>query len=316
MAVLVVGSVAYDTIETPFGRAEEALGGAAVYFALAARLFTEVRLVGVVGDDFREEHVRLLAERGVDLAGLERAPGATFRWAGRYGYDLGARETLSTELNVFERFRPAIPPAWRETEVVFLGNIDPVLQADVLGQLPRRRLAVCDTMNYWIRDSRPELERLLELVDVLVVNDDEARQLAGTPHLAAAAARIRALGPRRLVVKKGEHGALLFGGDGTFSAPGLPLETLVDPTGAGDAFAGGFVGHLDGRPNPTEADFRRAVVYGCVLGSFCVESFGVGRLASLTREEVEDRFEQVLRMMHLAAEEGVADDGGVADARD
>jgi sugar/nucleoside kinase (ribokinase family) len=315
VAVLVVGSVAYDTIETPFGRADEALGGAAVYFGLAARLFTDVRLVGVVGEDFREEHVELLRERGIDLAGLERAPGATFRWAGRYGYDLSARETLRTELNVFERFRPSIPAPWRGTDVVFLGNIDPVLQSGVLGQLPERRLAVCDTMNYWIRDSRPELERLLAAVDVLVVNDDEARQLAGTPHLAAAAVRIRAMGPPRLVVKKGEHGALIFGGGGTFSAPGLPLETIVDPTGAGDAFAGGFVGHLAGRPDPAEADYRRAVVYGCVLGSFCVESFGVGRLANLTRDEVDERFEQFLRLMHLPVEAAVggargADDGG------
>jgi sugar/nucleoside kinase (ribokinase family) len=313
VAVLVVGSVAYDTIETPFGRAEETLGGAAVYFALAARLFTRVRLVGVVGDDFGEEHLELLRERGIDLGGLERAPGSTFRWAGRYGYDLGTRETLRTELNVFERFHPAIPAAWRETGIAFLGNIDPVLQARVLEQLPRRRLAVCDTMNYWIRDRRDELERLLADVDVLVVNDDEARQLAGTPNLAAAAARIRALGPRRLVVKKGEHGALLFGEEGAFSAPGLPLEAIVDPTGAGDAFAGGFVGHLAGRPRPDDADWRRAVVYGCVLGSFCVESFGVGRLVDLTRDEVEDRFELFLRLMHVPVAAAVGGDGEADD---
>lgn len=310
MSILVVGSVAYDSVETPFGRSEEALGGSAVYFSLAARLFADVRLVGVVGDDFEDEHVSLLREHGVDTGGLERAPGRTFRWSGRYGYDLNTRETLSTELNVFERFRPRIPEAFRASEVIFLGNIDPQLQLDVLDQVRHARLVACDTMNFWIEGRRSDLERLLARVDVLVINDEEARQLAASPSLWRAASEIRALGPRHVVIKKGEHGALLFGPDGIFSAPGLPLEEIADPTGAGDAFAGGFVGHLAERSIALESDgagsedlrdddYRRAVVYGCVLGSFCVAAFGIDRLTGLTRDEVEERFGVYQRLMRF-----------------
>ena len=306
MSILVVGSVAYDSVETPFGRRDEALGGSAVYFSLAARLFAKVRLVGVVGEDFHERHVGLLRDSGIDLEGLERAPGSTFRWAGKYGFDLNTRETLSTELNVFERFRPAIPERFMDSDVVFLGNIDPVLQQDVLRQVPGVRLVACDSMNFWITQRRQDLERLLGSVHVLIVNDEEARQLSGSPSLWRAAAAIRAFGPRHVVIKKGEHGALLFGPHGIFSAPGLPLEDIADPTGAGDAFAGGFVGYLASRgaagDGPADGHYRRAVIYGCVLGSFCVEAFGVDRLATLTRPQVETRFEQFLQLMRFGDE--------------
>ncbi|HEY7460300.1 MAG TPA: PfkB family carbohydrate kinase [Gemmatimonadota bacterium] len=309
MSILVVGSVAYDSIETPFGRSDEALGGSAVYFSLAASLFAKVRLVGVVGEDFDERHVDLLRERGVDVAGLERADGRTFRWAGRYGYDMNTRETLATELNVFEHFRPEIPAAFRDSEILFLGNIDPRLQLDVLGQVPKARLVAADTMNFWIEGRRPDLERLLGRVNVLVVNDEEARQLSGSPSLWRAAGEVRALGPTHVVIKKGEHGALLFAPDGIFSVPGIPLEEIVDPTGAGDAFAGGFVGYLATRDAPDDGDFRRAVVYGCVLGSFCVGAFGVERLTRLTRGELEDRFLAYQRLMRFTNERAPARHG-------
>ncbi|MFN2432206.1 MAG: PfkB family carbohydrate kinase [Gemmatimonadota bacterium] len=299
MSIVAVGSVAYDSIETPFGTAEDALGGSAVYFALAASLFSDVRLVGVVGDDFAESDVTMLRERGVDLGGLVKADGRTFRWAGRYGFDLNTRETLATHLNVFESFRAEIPERFRDSEAVFLGNIDPRLQLDVLAQVPAARLSTCDTMNYWIERRRPELERVLARVDVLIVNDEEARQLSGTPHLRQAAAAIRALGTEQVVIKKGEHGAVLFGPDGIFAAAGFPLETIVDPTGAGDAFAGGFVGSLAEGGAGAPGGVRRAVVYGCVLGSFCVEAFGVERLRSLTRDEVEQRFDAFLELTQV-----------------
>jgi sugar/nucleoside kinase (ribokinase family) len=304
MSILAVGSLAYDSVETPFGTCDEALGGSAVYFSLAASLFTEVRLVGVVGEDFDESHIALLRERGVDLAGLERVPGRTFRWAGRYGYDLNTRETLNTELNVFEHFRPNIPASFRDSRLVFLGNIDPNLQLDVLRQVPGARLSACDTMNYWIEKRRADLDRLLKRVDILIINDDEARQLSGTPNLRRSASAIRAMGPSYVVIKKGEHGALLFGADDIFFAPALPLEDIVDPTGAGDAFAGGFLGYLASREQLAAGDSRRAVIYGCVLGSFCVEAFGVDRLATLTREEIEARFEEFVNLMRFTEEAG------------
>lgn len=306
MSILAVGSVAYDSLETPFGAVQDALGGSAVYFSLAASLFTRVRLVGVVGEDFQDVHVELLRSRGVDVRGLERAPGRTFRWSGRYGYDLNTRETLETQLNVFERFRPRVPEAFADSDMLFLGNIDPGLQLEVLSQAPGARLVAADTMNFWISGRRAELERLLARVHVLVINDEEARQLSGSPSLWRAAGEIRALGPAYLVIKKGEHGALLFSPAGIFSAPGLPLEEIADPTGAGDAFAGGFVGYLATRESPQEDDYRRAVVYGCVLGSFCVAAFGVERLTRLTRAEVEDRYGAFQRLMRFSDEPAAA----------
>ena len=304
MSILAVGSVAYDEIETPFGSSGETLGGSAVYFALAARLFTQVRIVGVVGEDFDERHVSLLEERGIDVRGLERAAGRTFRWAGRYAFDMNTRETLATELNVFEQFHPRIPEPYLDSELLFLGNIDPVLQLDVMEQVPEARLTACDTMNYWIMNRREDLARLLERVDILVANDEEIRQYSGNPNLRRAANAIREAGPSHVVIKKGEHGALLFGPRGIFAAPGLPLEETIDPTGAGDAFAGGFLGALSERRGLDGGAFRTAVVYGCVLGSLCVEAFGVNRLVDLTRAEVEERFRAFLELMQCAEETG------------
>ena len=290
MSLLVVGSVALDTVETPFGRAEDALGGSATFFSAAASLFAPVQLVGVVGDDYPVDALRFLAERGVDLAGVERAEGESFRWSGVYSFDLNSRETLETRLGVFADFTPKIPQAFRDTELVFLGNIDPELQINVLDQVRNPRFVACDTMNLWIDIKRDRLLDLLKRVDLLLVNDGEARQLSGDFNLSRAAKWIMDHGPRYLIIKKGEHGAILFTPNGTFFAPGYPLEEVFDPTGAGDAFAGGFMGHL-ARCGTTldDGDLRRAVIYGSVLGSYAVEKFSVERFKDLTMEEVEER---------------------------
>lgn len=291
MSVLAVGTVAFDSIETPFGKAECILGGSATYIALAARFLTRpVHLLGVVGRDFPEEHVRLLEARGVDTTGLVRdASGETFFWAGRYHYDLNRRDTLATHLNVLATFEPVVPEAYRACRIVCLGNLDPTVQAKVLDQMQAPELVVLDTMNYWIEHTPRELRRVLERVDVLVVNDAEARELSGEPNLVRAARAIRALGPRTLVIKKGEHGALLFNGEAVFSAPAYPLEDIHDPTGAGDTFMGGFAGHL-ARTDPRDAhELRRAVILGSALASFVVERFGTERLLDLPAEELERR---------------------------
>jgi sugar/nucleoside kinase (ribokinase family) len=289
MSLLVVGSVALDTVETPFGRAEDALGGSATFFAAAASLFAPVQLVGVVGDDYPTADLAFLAERGVDLAGLERAAGESFRWSGVYSFDLNSRETLETRLGVFADFAPKIPDGFRDAEWVFLGNIDPELQINVLEQVRKPALVACDTMNLWIDIKRERLVELLGRVDLLMVNDGEARQLSGDHNLARAARWIMERGPRYLVIKKGEHGAILFTPTSTFFAPGYPLEDVFDPTGAGDAFAGGFMGHLARCGSMEDADLRRAVIYGSVLGSFAVEKFSVERFRDLTVEEIEER---------------------------
>ena len=291
MSVLVVGTVAFDTIETPFGKAERILGGSATYVALAARyLAAPVRLVGVVGRDFPDAHVELLRERDIDTEGLEHdADGETFFWAGRYHYDLNRRDTLATHLNVLATFDPVIPDAYRDSRIVCLGNLDPAVQAAVLDQVASPDLVVLDTMNYWIEHTPRELRRTLERVDVLVINDSEARELSGEPNLVRAAAVIRGMGPQTLVIKKGEHGALLFTGDTVFSAPAYPLEAIYDPTGAGDAFMGGFAGHL-ARADRTDAEeLRRAVVLGSALASFVVEAFGTDRLLDLDAAGIEAR---------------------------
>ena len=246
MSILVVGSVAFDTVETPFGRAERVLGGSASFFAVAASFFVPVNLVGVVGGDFGEKELAAFRGRPIDLQGLERMEGQTFHWQGKYSYDLNARETICTDLNVFEFFKPKIPAAYRRSEHVFLGNIDPVLQREVLEQVERPRVVACDTMNFWIHGKPEELRKTLERVQILLVNDQEARELSGEWNLVRAAAAVRAMGPRTLVVKKGEHGVLMFGEGGSFAAPALPLEAVFDPTGAGDTFAGGFMGYLAG----------------------------------------------------------------------
>jgi len=296
MSLLVVGSIALDTVETPFGRAEDALGGSATFFAAAASSFGPVQVVGVIGDDFPADALGFLTERDVDLAGVESKAGESFRWSGVYSFDLSTRETLETRLGVFADFAPRIPEEFRETEWVFLGNIDPVLQIDVLEQIHRPHFVACDTMNFWIDGSRDALLQLLGRVDLLLVNDAEARQLSGDFNLARAARWIQAQGPRYVIVKKGEHGAILFTPTGTFFAPGYPLEEVFDPTGAGDAFAGGLIGYLSQVGRVDDAELRRAVVYGSAMGSFAVERFSVERFRDLTVDEIHDRVRQFLEM--------------------
>jgi sugar/nucleoside kinase (ribokinase family) len=302
MPILVVGSVAYDTVETPFGRAERVLGGSASFFSVAASFFSPVNLVGVVGHDFGEEQLAAFRGRPIDLEGLERMAGKTFHWQGKYSLDLNSRDTVCTDLNVFEFFQPKIPARYRAAEVVFLGNIDPVLQRQVLEQVERPRIVACDTMNFWIHGKPAELRRTLEKVQILLVNDQEARELSGQWNLVKAAAAIRAMGPRTLVVKKGEHGVLMFGEEGCFAAPALPLAAVFDPTGAGDTFAGGFLGYLASAGPAGDAALRRAVIVGSTLASFCVEAFSLDRLLTLTRPEIDERyraFEKLTRFESL-----------------
>jgi len=299
MSILVVGSVAYDTVETPFGRAEKVLGGSASFFSVAAAFFAPVNLVAVVGDDFSAAAMAAFQGRPIDLEGLERTAGKTFHWQGKYSYDLNSRETVCTDLNVFEFFKPRIPDRYRRSEHVFLGNIDPVLQRQVLDQVERPRLVACDTMNFWISGKPEEVRRTLAAVDVLLINDAEARQLSGEWNVVKAARAIRALGPRTLVIKKGEHGVLMFSEEGSFAAPAYPLEEVFDPTGAGDTFAGGFLGYLAGTPKVDEAALRRAVVMGSTLASFCVEAFSLDRLLTLSRPEIDARYRLFKRLTHF-----------------
>jgi sugar/nucleoside kinase (ribokinase family) len=290
MSILVVGSVAYDTVETPFGRAERVLGGSASFFSVAASFFTPVNLVGVVGRDFGEQQLAAFAGRPIDLEGLERMEGKTFHWQGKYSWDLNSRDTICTDLNVFEFFKPKIPPRYRDSQVVFLGNIDPVLQREVLEQVSAPRIVACDTMNFWIHGKAEELRRTLAKVQILLVNDAEARELSGEWNLVKAARAIRAMGPRTVVVKKGEHGVLMFDGDEVFAAPAYPLESVFDPTGAGDTFAGGFLGYLAGCARADSDAMRRAIVMGSTLASFCVEAFSLDRLRALARPEIDARY--------------------------
>ncbi len=297
MSVLVVGSIAFDALETPYGKVNRTLGGAATYFAVAASFFTPVKLVGVVGDDFRDRDRAILLGRRIDLRGLVRAPGKTFFWAGRYTDHLNERVTLRTELNVFANFNPQLPATYCDCPYVFLANIQPTLQLAVLRQMRRRpRLIALDTMNYWIERTPEELRRTLREIDVLVINDSEARQLAGEHNLLRAAVRIFRMGPRTLVVKRGEYGALLMRPDAMFAVPAFPLEQVCDPTGAGDSFAGGFIGYLASVNRINETTLRRAMVYGSVLGSFVVERFGLERLRTLTRAEIHARARQFLHL--------------------
>ena len=290
MSLLVVGSVAFDSVETPFGHRPEVLGGSATYFSTAASLFGPVRLVAVVGDDFPEQHVAFLAERGVDVSGLSRRPGRTFRWKGRYDFDLNNAHTLETHLNVFAEFNPVLPESYRDSKFVFLANIDPDLQRSVLDQVKSPRLVACDTMNFWITSKRESLLKTLKRVDLLFVNDAEARQLAGEHNIVQAARRILTLGPRALVVKRGEYGALFFSGDQVFAASAYPLSALFDPTGAGDSFAGGFLGYLARTGKVDAAVMRRAMVLGGVVASFTVEQFSLERLRTLTSAEIQARY--------------------------
>lgn len=297
MSLLVVGSVALDTVETPFGKAEDALGGSATFFTAAASCFCRVQLVGVIGDDFPESGIEFLQSRNADLAGLEKKSGSSFRWSGVYSYDLNSRDTLDTQLGVFADFEPHIPEGFRDAEWVFLGNIHPALQIDVLDQIRKPRLVACDTMNFWIEGERETLLELLPRVDLLLVNDSEARELSGDHNLSRAAKWIQERGPRYVIIKKGEHGAILFTPDSVFFAPGYPLEEVFDPTGAGDAFAGGLMGFLAQCGRLDDADLRRAVVYGSAMGSFAVERFSVERFENLTAEEIDDRVRHFREMM-------------------
>jgi sugar/nucleoside kinase (ribokinase family) len=297
--LLVVGSVALDTVKTPFGEAAEVLGGSATFFSTAASFFTTVDLIAVVGDDFPPQHVAFLKSRGIDLTGLERRPGATFRWQGEYTHQLNEAHTLDTKLNVFETFRPKIPNAYRSPEVLFLGNIDPELQLDVLEKLPRPPLVACDTMNFWINGKREALWRVLEKVDILIVNDGEARALGGSPNLVKVAQTVLARGPKHLIIKRGEYGVLMFNEKQVFGAPAFPLEDVRDPTGAGDTFAGGFLGYLAATGNRTNEAIKQAIIFGSVMASFTVESFSLDRLRILDYKEIHERFRAFKRLTHF-----------------
>lgn len=295
MSLVIVGSVAYDGLQTPAGKVDRALGGAATYIALSASYFVPSSIVAVVGDDFDQEDYDLLASRGIGLEGLERVPGKTFFWAGVYSDDMNDRTTLTTELNVFADFNPKLPAAYRTQPYLLLGNIQPALQRSVRAQMQTPRLTGGDTMNFWINDFRGELLETLREWDFLLINDSEARLLSGESNLKRAAEAIRALGPRILVIKRGEYGATLFHDNGFFSVPGYLLDTLKDPTGAGDCFAGGFIGYLASQGVTLDGgapvrELARAVVYGSVMGSFCCEAFGVDRFRTLTRQEIDARF--------------------------
>jgi sugar/nucleoside kinase (ribokinase family) len=292
VSILVVGSVALDTVRTPFGEGREVLGGSATHFSVSASFWAPVRLVAVVGEDFDPVHRKTLEEHRVDLGGLTTAAGRTFRWTGEYGYDLNTAKTLDTQLNVFADFRPAIPQAWRQTPVLFLANIDPELQYEVLEQVRGAKLVAADTMNYWIGSKPEALRSLLERVDVVLINDAEIRQLTDVPNLVRAAAIVRSWGPRTVVVKRGEHGVIVFDRDTLFALPGYPLESVMDPTGAGDAFAGGFLGYLASRGVDEPLDARRAAVVGSVMASFQVEAFSLDRLHRLKHAEIRERYER------------------------
>ncbi len=291
MSILVVGSVALDSLETPFGVREDVPGGSATFFSTAASFFGPVQLVGVVGEDFPGEHVRFLEERGVDLEGLVHAPGRTFRWKGRYGYDLNEAQTLDTQLNVFGEFQPTLPESFRRPDFLFLGNIHPALQGLVLDQVAARpKLVAMDTMNFWIEGSRDQLLEVVKRVDLLFINDAEVRQLAGEHNVVKAARSILAMGPKWVVVKRGEYGALLFEGGQVFAAPAYPLEEVFDPTGAGDSFAGGFMGYLAHHGGAVGlGSLRQACVAGSTLASFCVERFSLDRFRDLAKSEIQER---------------------------
>ncbi len=310
MAILVVGSVAFDSIETPSGRRDHILGGAATYFALAASNFTDVRVIAVVGEDFTEEHEAVLTRRRVDTRGLEHTAGKSFHWTGSYVKSLNEAQTLNTELNVFETFSPKIPAGYEDSEFLFLANIDPVLQANVRRQMPKVRMVCGDTMNYWITGHTENLKRVLEGLDGLLINDGEAKLLADDANLVKAAEKVMAMGPKTLIIKHGEYGATAFFNSRSFAgdtrktflpfrAPALPLSEVVDPTGAGDSFAGGFFGYLASQPEITPMAFKKAMFYGGVLGSFAVERFGTERLEHLDREEIDARLQLFRELSHL-----------------
>jgi len=298
--VLIVGSMALDSVKTPAGEVKDALGGAADYSSVAASFFAPVQLVGVVGDDFPPEHLEFLRSRGIDLAGVQTVVGGkTFRWAGYYDFDLNIAHTLDTQLNVFADFQPTLPDAYRQARYVFLANIDPALQLQVLSQVEKPLLTVCDTMNFWIEGKRDALLEVLKRVDIAFMNDAEARQLTGQLSVIKAARALQAMGPKTVIIKKGEHGALLFSGDTHFAAPSFPLEDIADPTGAGDSFAGGFIGYVAAQGDTSAATLKKAVVYGSVLASFNVEGFSLDRLRTLTQADIDSRYRAFQEIAHF-----------------
>jgi sugar/nucleoside kinase (ribokinase family) len=306
MTLLVVGSVALDSIFTPFGETADALGGSAVFFAVAASLLHPVQVVGVVGSDYPMGELERLSPRGIDWGGVEHAEGESFRWKGKYSYDLQSRETLETRLGVFADFQPKLPAAARDARFLFLGNIDPELQLGVLEQVSRPALVACDTMNYWIQSKRPALMRLLERVDLLMVNDSEARELSGDWNIHRAGRWILGHGPKRVVIKQGEYGAILMDAKRTFYVPAFPLEEVFDPTGAGDAFAGGFMGHLACCGGVDDTELRRAMIYGATMGSYAVEGFSIKGLEDVTRQDVERRARAFRDLTHVEMAEPIA----------
>ena len=300
MSLLVVGSVAFDAVETPFGKCEKMLGGSGSHFSISASFFTDVQIVGVVGGDFGAEDKAILSSHNIDLSDLETVPeGKTFRWYGRYDYDLNVAHTLNTELNVFADFKPKLSQKSKSSRLVFLGNIQPDLQREVREQVPGAELVALDTMNLWIDIARDSLLQTIKGVDVVIINDAEARQLTGIPNLIKAARTILTWGPRALIVKRGEYGAALFTNESYFAIPAYPLESVFDPTGAGDTFAGGFMGYLSSQPKLDEAAMRRAMIFGSVMASFNVEEFGTDRVRRLTHDEINERFRSFKQMTHF-----------------
>lgn len=299
MSLLVVGSVAFDSVKTPFGEVDDVLGGSATYFSTAASYFADVAVVAVVGDDFPDEHLEFLKSRNIDIEGIEKREGKTFRWKGEYGYELNEAKTLDTQLNVFQSFKPKLPETYKEKKIVFLANIDPDLQRDVLEQVNNPSLIACDTMNFWIEGKRESLLSTLRLVHILLINDGEARELSNEPNLVRAARKILSYGPKTLIIKRGEYGALMFKDNKIFSAPAYPLETIFDPTGAGDSFAGGFMGYLANTMNFDESNIRRAIIFGSVMASFNVESFSLERMKNLDFTEIKKRYTEFKALTHF-----------------
>jgi sugar/nucleoside kinase (ribokinase family) len=299
VSIVVVGSVFFDSIETPHGKVDRALGGAATYFSVAASYFAPVKMVATVGDDFPADERRFLESRGIDLSGLEVRPGRTGFWSGRYHEDMNQRDTLDLQLNVFADFRPRLPESYRDAQYVFLANIDPKLQSLVLDQLAAPGVIGCDTMNHWISNSRSDLEQLLGRVGLLLINDEEARQLSGERNIVRAARKLLAMGPKRVLIKRGEYGVIQFSPDSVFAVPAFPLEEVFDPTGAGDTFAGGLMGELARSGDASERGLRRAIVYGSVMASFVVEDFGMKRLKAVTPEQIEQRYRQFVSLTDI-----------------
>lgn len=305
MSLLIVGSLAYDSIETPYEKVEDALGGSSSYISLASSYFTKpIEIVGVVGDDFKSEHLQLFKDKNIGLEGVQIIEGGkTFRWGGKYHHDFNQRDTIYTDLNVFADFNPVIPESCKESEYVMLGNIDPALQLSVLDQVRNSKFVVCDTMNLWIDIKKDDLLKVLKRIDVIIVNDSEAKLLTSEPNLIKAAKLIKEMGPKIVIIKKGEHGALLFAEDKIFSAPALPMEVVFDPTGAGDTFAGGFIGYIHRTKDLSFENLKRAVVYGSTLASFCVEHFSTRGIENLDTEKIKNRFNQFVELARFESDE-------------